>query len=145
LKTSTAIAAHVPVDFELPGCPVDKHQLLEVVNAFLNRRKPVAPGHSVCTECKRRGNVCLLVAHGTPCLGPATRAGCGAICPSFDRGCYGCFGPSESANPAPLTKRWLELGMAPDSAIRAWAGFSGESAPFRNETTRLETQRREVS
>ena len=137
LPTSTAIATHVKVDFELPGCPVDKGQLLEVVNAFLNRRKPVAPGHSVCTQCKRRGLPCVLVANGTPCMGPATRAGCGALCPSMGRGCYGCFGPSESANPAPLTRRWLELGMAPESAARAWAGFSGESGPFRAETERI--------
>jgi len=143
LKTSTAISAHVPVDFELPGCPVDKFQLLEVVNAFLNRRKPVAPGHSVCTECKRRGNACILVTEGTPCLGPATRAGCGAICPSFHRGCYGCFGPAESPNPAPLTKRWLELGMAPESAARAWAGFAGDATRFRAETERLESEHRE--
>lgn len=139
LATSTAISAHVPVDFELPGCPVDKGQLLEVVNAFLNRRRPVAPGYSVCTECKRRGLTCVLVASGTPCMGPATRAGCGALCPSFDRGCYGCFGPSESSNPQPLTRRWIELGMAPDAAARAWAGFSGESSVFRQETKRLET------
>ena len=93
LATSTAIADHVPVDFELRGCPIDKHQLLEVVTAYLHGRRPNVPGYSVCMECKRRGTTCVLVAHGTPCLGPVTQAGCGAICPAYARGCYGCFGP----------------------------------------------------
>ncbi|MFL1897819.1 oxidoreductase [Streptomyces tauricus] len=108
LATSTPVAAHVDVDFELRGCPIDRHQLLEVVTAFLGGRKPDVPNHSVCFECKRRGTVCVTVAHGTPCLGPVTHAGCGAICPAYGRGCYGCFGPSASANlPAlvPLLRR----------------------------------------
>jgi coenzyme F420-reducing hydrogenase gamma subunit len=102
LATSTPIAAHVPVDFELHGCPIDKRQLLEVISAYLARRRPRIASSSVCIECKRRGNVCVTVAHGTPCLGPVTHAGCGALCPSYDRGCYGCFGPMESPNPAAL-------------------------------------------
>ena len=81
LATSTAIADHVKVDFELRGCPVDKHQLLDVLTAFLHGRTPHIPSHSVCIECKRRGIVCVMVAHGTPCLGPVTQAGCGALCP----------------------------------------------------------------
>ena len=95
LATSTPISAHVPVDFELRGCPIDKGQLLEVIKAFLAGRKPAIADHGVCIDCKRRGNVCVMVAHGTPCLGPVTHGGCGAICPSYDRGCYGCFGPVE--------------------------------------------------
>ena len=98
LATSTPISAHVPVDFELHGCPIDKRQLLEVLTASLHGRKPNIPSTSVCTECKARGNVCITVAHGTPCLGPVTHAGCGALCPSYNRGCYGCFGPMESPN-----------------------------------------------
>ncbi len=92
------MSEHVPVDFELQGCPIDKHQLLEVISALLHRRRPRVRSHSVCIECKRRGTVCVMVAHGTPCLGPVTHAGCGAICPSYDRGCYGCFGPMETPN-----------------------------------------------
>lgn len=91
LATSTAIADHVPVDFELRGCPVNKHQLLEVINAFLNHRPADISPHSVCVECKLRGTVCVMVAHRTPCLGPVTQAGCGAICPAYHRGCYGCY------------------------------------------------------
>ncbi|MBN0042737.1 oxidoreductase [Streptomyces actuosus] len=108
LATSTPVSAHVDVDFELRGCPIDRGQLLEVVTAFLAGRRPDVPNHSVCFACKRRGTVCVTVAHGTPCLGPVTHAGCGAICPAFGRGCYGCFGPSGSVNlPAliPLLRR----------------------------------------
>ena len=94
LRTSTPIAEHVRVDFELRGCPIDKRQLIEVIAAFLAGRRPNVPEHSVCMECKRAGRVCVMVAHGTPCLGPMTQAGCGALCPSVGRGCYGCFGPA---------------------------------------------------
>ncbi|GAA4039270.1 oxidoreductase [Nonomuraea soli] len=102
LDRATPVSAHVPVDFELRGCPIDKRQLLEVIAAFLAGRRPVIPTHSVCVECKARGNPCVLVAHGTPCLGPVTQAGCGALCPAFNRGCFGCFGPMETPNPAAL-------------------------------------------
>ncbi|WAL64524.1 oxidoreductase [Amycolatopsis cynarae] len=108
LATSTPISAHVPVDFELRGCPIDRGQLVEVISAYLSGRRPDVPAHSVCFECKRRGTVCVTVAHGTPCLGPVTHAGCGALCPAYGRGCYGCFGPSDSTNfPAfiPLQRR----------------------------------------
>ena len=105
LATSTPISAHVPVDFELHGCPIDKRQLVEVITAFLHGRRPGIPSTSVCTECKRRGTVCVMVAHGTPCLGPVTHAGCGALCPSYNRGCYGCFGPKETPNTVSLTRQ----------------------------------------
>jgi sulfhydrogenase subunit delta len=110
LDTSTPISAHVPVDFELHGCPIDKRQLLEVIGAFLHGRRPGIPSTSVCTECKRRGTVCVMVAHGTPCLGPVTHAGCGALCPSYNRGCYGCFGPMETPNTVSLRKQLRVLG-----------------------------------
>jgi sulfhydrogenase subunit delta len=124
LATSTPISAHVPVDFELNGCPIDKRQLLEVLTAFLHGRKPEIPSTSVCMECKRRGNVCVTVAHGTPCLGPVTHAGCGAICPAFNRGCYGCFGPMETPNIAALTRKLAELGMGERAVDRAFRTFN---------------------
>ena len=124
LATSTPISAHVPVDFELHGCPIDKHQLLEVLTAFLHGRRPAIPSTSVCTECKRRGTVCVTVAHGTPCLGPVTHAGCGALCPSFNRGCYGCFGPMETPNARSLTA-WLRGRGVPDDELdRVFATFN---------------------
>jgi sulfhydrogenase subunit delta len=111
LATSTAIADHVAVDFELRGCPISKRQLLEVISAMLAGRRPVTPPHSVCIECKLKGNVCVMVAHGTPCLGPVTHAGCGAICPSYNRGCYGCYGPMETPNTLSLSDGLHKLGM----------------------------------
>ena len=93
LKLSTPIAEHVPVDFELRGCPINKYQLIELITAMLAGRKPNVPSSSVCIECKRKANVCIAVARGVPCLGPVTQAGCGALCPTYERGCYGCYGP----------------------------------------------------
>jgi coenzyme F420-reducing hydrogenase gamma subunit len=124
LATSTPIAAHVPVDFELHGCPIDKRQLLEVLTAFLHGRRPSIPSTSVCTECKRRGNVCVMVAHGTPCLGPVTHAGCGALCPSYNRGCYGCFGPMETPNTRALTRQLKLLDMGDRRIDRAFRTFN---------------------
>jgi len=131
LARSTAIADHVPVDFELRGCPINKHQLLEVVAAFLQGRRPTIPTDSVCIECKRRGTVCVVVAHGTPCLGPVTQAGCGAICPAYDRGCYGCFGPQDTPNTAAWTSRLRELGMSSEEIVRVYRTFNVAAKPFR--------------
>jgi coenzyme F420-reducing hydrogenase gamma subunit len=124
LETSTPISAHVKVDFELHGCPIDKRQLLEVITAFLHGRRPNISPESVCMECKRRGNVCVMVAHGTPCLGPVTHAGCGAICPSYNRGCYGCFGPMETPNPVSLTRQLHVLGMGDKAVERVFRTFN---------------------
>jgi coenzyme F420-reducing hydrogenase gamma subunit len=124
LRTSTPVGEHVLVDFELRGCPVQKTQLLELVSAVLAGRKPQIPTGSVCMECKRRANVCLLVTAGTPCLGPVTQAGCGALCPSYARGCYGCFGPAESANAPALARRFREGGMAEADVQRSFRVFN---------------------
>jgi coenzyme F420-reducing hydrogenase gamma subunit len=123
LETSKPASAHVAVDFELNGCPPDKRQLLEVIGAYLNERRPAVAAHSVCVECKRRGNVCVMVAHGTPCLGPLTHAGCGALCPSYDRGCYGCFGPAEAANPDSLGAWLTEHGLAERDVVRLYRSY----------------------
>ena len=131
LKMSTPVAEHVPVDFELRGCPISKTQLLEAIAALVDGRRPSLPTHSVCLDCKRRGNVCVTVARGLPCLGPATQAGCGALCPSFHRGCYGCFGPMESPNPASLTERFRVLGQSNEQIVRAWRGYSAWAWQFR--------------
>jgi sulfhydrogenase subunit delta len=137
LETSTGIADHVPVDFELRGCPIDRHQLLEVLSAFLAGRKPSIATYSVCVECKRRGNVCVMVAHGTPCLGPVTQNGCGALCPTYSRGCYGCFGPADTAN-APSLTGWLAgLGMRPPDLRRIYRTFNTGAEAFRRESERI--------
>jgi coenzyme F420-reducing hydrogenase gamma subunit len=134
LAKSTPIAEHVAVDYELHGCPINKYQLLEVLSAFLNGRKPNIPSHSVCVECKARGTVCVTVAHGIPCLGPVTHAGCGALCPAYNRGCYSCFGPKETPNTASLAAVWKQLGASDQDLHRVFRTFNAAAEPFRKES-----------
>ena len=140
LETSTPIAVHVPVDFQLQGCPVDRRQLLDVIAAFLHARRPNVAAHSVCVECKLRGNVCVMVAHGTPCLGPITHAGCGALCPSYRRGCYGCFGPAEDPNPPSLSDEFTRLGVGDVELVRMLRTFNCAADGFRHESERVEAE-----
>jgi coenzyme F420-reducing hydrogenase gamma subunit len=135
LRTSTAIADHVPVDFELQGCPISKAQLLEVVGATLAGRRPNVPRHSVCVECKRAGISCVMVARGVACLGPVTQAGCGALCPLYARGCFACFGPKEQANTAALAAHWRTLGEDEPALLRAFRGITANAPDFRREAT----------
>lgn len=138
LDRSMPIGSYVHVDFELRGCPVNKYQLLELVNAFLNKRKPNIPAHSLCLDCKMKGNVCVMVANETPCLGPVTHAGCGALCPSFDRGCYGCFGPMENPNAGALGRRFLELGLSRPEISLTFRKFNAYAESFRKESEAYE-------
>jgi coenzyme F420-reducing hydrogenase gamma subunit len=134
LGKSTPIVDHVFVDFELRGCPVSKAQLLGLLGAWLNGRSLEVSGASVCLECKRRGTPCVMVASGIPCLGPVTHSGCGALCPSFRRGCYGCFGPMESANTASMAAVWQALGATAPELVRAFRSFNAGAEPFRRES-----------
>ncbi len=134
LNKSTPISEHVFVDFELRGCPINKSQLVEVLCAFLNGRKPNISPHSTCLECKLRGNVCVMVAHGSPCLGPVTHAGCGAICPSYNRGCYGCFGPKETSNTRSLAAWFSQNGLTETEIVRAFRSFNAYAEDFRRES-----------
>jgi sulfhydrogenase subunit delta len=134
LNRSTPINEHVLVDFELRGCPINKLQLVEVLSAFLNGRKPNVPNYSVRVECKRRGTVCVMVAQGIPCMGPVTHAGCGAICPAYTRGCYACFGPKETPNASALSAWWNGLGVSEQDLVRAFRTFNAYAEPFRKET-----------
>jgi sulfhydrogenase subunit delta len=131
LKTSTPISDHVWVDFELRGCPINKNQLVELVSALLWGRKPKVPRHSVCVECKRRGTVCVVVAQGIPCLGPVTQAGCGAICPSFHRECFGCYGPKEKPNLVGLNSYYESRGVDHQRLVRLTRNFNGYATEFR--------------
>lgn len=137
LATSTPVSAYVPVDFELRGCPIAKQQLVEVVTAMIVGRRPAIENEAVCAECKRKGNVCVMVAKGEPCLGPVTHTGCGALCPSFDRGCYGCFGPKERPTTQSLSD-WFaaQQGMVPAERLRRFRNYYGASEPFRKESER---------
>jgi sulfhydrogenase subunit delta len=137
LATSTPVSDHIAVDFELRGCPVDRGQLLEVITAFLHGRRPQISPASLCMECKRRGVVCVMVARGEPCLGPITHAGCGALCPAVDRGCYGCFGPKETPNPAALTAWWTDvLGADERDVYRVLRTFNAAAPELREEAER---------
>jgi coenzyme F420-reducing hydrogenase gamma subunit len=141
LNQSRPISDFVPLDFELRGCPISKAQLVELITALLIGRKPRVPPHSVCLECKRRGTVCVMVAQGTPCLGPATQAGCGAICPAYNRGCYGCFGPMETANALALGGQLIALGQTPLQVARAFRSFNGYSPAVREASDHFEGKR----
>jgi coenzyme F420-reducing hydrogenase gamma subunit len=130
LATSTAISDHVQVDFELRGCPIDRHQLLEVLRSLLEGRRPKTPSHSVCMDCKLQGTVCVAVAKNIPCLGPITHAGCGALCPRFDRGCYGCFGPASQSNGEGLANWYLEHGTTWQKLVPLLRNFNANAPGF---------------
>ncbi len=136
LDKSTPISAHINVDFELKGCPIDKYQLIEVLAAYLQKRKPRIPTYSVCVECKRKGAVCVAVAKGLPCLGPVTQAGCGALCPSFARGCYGCFGPQDTPNVRSLANGLAYKGMSEGDIVRVLRTFNAGAEAFSAESNR---------
>ena len=91
------VNAVVSVDYYVRGCPPQPAELLKVVKALLLGKKPDIPNHPVCVECKMAGNVCVFERNMT-CLGPVTRAGCGAICVSSGRHCWGCRGLVEDPN-----------------------------------------------
>jgi coenzyme F420-reducing hydrogenase gamma subunit len=131
LATSTPIADHVKVDFELRGCPINKHQLLELLSALLWGRTPRTPRHSVCIECKRRQVVCVAVARGVACLGPVTQAGCEVICPAYGRECFGCFGPNEQPNLVSLGVRYRADGHDQGHLTRLLHNFNANAPEFR--------------
>ncbi|MGD9765409.1 MAG: oxidoreductase [Candidatus Binatia bacterium] len=130
LATSTPIAAHVHVDYELWGCPIDRGQLVAVLRSLLSGARPSLPAHSVCMECKRRGHTCVVVARGEPCLGPITRTGCGALCPGLERGCYGCFGPCDDPNLFAFTSLLAAQGLDRNAVIRRLRGINGYAPPM---------------
>lgn len=138
LRTSTPIAAHVPVDFELRGCPINKGQLVSLVSALVRGAKPRVPSYSVCVECKRRLTVCVAVAQGIACLGPVTQAGCGAICPAYQRECFGCHGPQEQANLISLHEHYAAQGVERQQLVRLTRSFNGYDQRFRAASDRLE-------
>lgn len=134
LSKSTSIDAHVKVDFELRGCPISKEQLIKLVTAYLQNRKPNIPNFSVCVECKRKGNICVMVAQGLACIGPVTQAGCGSICPSYNRGCYGCFGPVKSANTNSLSVQLKQNGRSSEDIVRYFRSFNANAELFKKES-----------
>jgi coenzyme F420-reducing hydrogenase gamma subunit len=138
LRTSTPISHHVSVDFELRGCPINKRQLIELVSALLRGAKPRVPTYCVCVECKRRLTVCVAVAQGIACLGPVTQAGCGAICPAYNRECFGCYGPQEQPNLVSLTSYYADRGTDREHLVRLTRNFNGYAEEFRQASNFLE-------
>jgi sulfhydrogenase subunit delta len=130
LEKATPISEHVKVDMELWGCPINKYQLLEVIQAVLQKRRPNLPTHSVCLDCKRRGIVCVAVSQGVPCLGPGTRSGCGALCPANGRGCYGCFGPAPNVDMKAVTAALLPLERYPGEVFHLLRNISNYAPAF---------------
>ena len=128
LDESTAIARHVKVDFELWGCPVNRQQILTTVRALLSGVLPPLQHDSLCQQCKQQQATCVMVTKGVPCLGPVTRSGCGALCPSLGRACYGCYGPAENINGSSLSQHFEELGLDKGEAARRFH-FINSGAP----------------
>ncbi len=118
MSTSTPVSEHIYVDYELWGCPISKENLEEVLIDLILEKTPRIPVYSLCMECKRKSIPCILVSSRKPCLGPVTKAGCGAICPSFGRPCYGCFGPKEGANINALGRILEKNGISEKDYLR---------------------------
>jgi sulfhydrogenase subunit delta len=137
LPTSTAISEHIKVDYELWGCPVNKYQLVEVIQALLQKRRPNLPTHSICLDCKRKGVACVIVSMGIPCLGPATRTGCGVLCPSNGRGCYGCFGPAPNEDMKTVLATLAPVERFPGEVRGLLTNISNNAPAFRQAAASL--------
>ena len=137
LDTSTPISDHVRVDFQLWGCPIDKRQLIATIHSLLSGVKPAEETEKICLECKRNQNICVMVTKGIPCMGPVTRTGCGALCPRFDRDCYGCFGPSENPNTDSLTDCFEGLGLLHEDIEKRYFYINNNSPVFKQAAINL--------
>ena len=106
------IEAVIPVDFVIPGCPIDRQEFISAVKSLLVGKKPFIPDYPLCVECKLKENTCLFT-RGKVCMGPVTRAGCDAICPTYGQSCEACRGfisnPNETAMRDVLTKHGLTV------------------------------------
>ena len=140
LDSSTAISDHAKVDFELWGCPINSQQLLSAIRSLLFGVAPLKDSSKVCMECKRRNIVCLMVTKGVPCMGPVTQAGCAALCPSFGRDCYACYGPGENANTTALANRFAGLGLMPEEIAQRFLFINNNAGSFKQEGLRWKAQ-----
>ncbi|MGE0082083.1 MAG: sulfhydrogenase subunit delta [Thiohalomonadaceae bacterium] len=136
LPQSTPVRDHIRVDLELWGCPVNSRQVVEAVRSLLSGATPVDHRDKICLECKRRNHVCVLVAKGEPCMGPVTRTGCGALCPSVGRDCFACYGPAENANTGALGRRFAGLGLVQEEVAQRFLFVNNAAEPFHGEGRR---------
>jgi len=130
LSTSTAISHHVRVDWELWGCPVNGNQVLAAIRFLLSNVSPVIKRDSECMECKRKGNVCVLVTKKQACMGPVTQMGCGSLCPSVGRGCYACYGPKDNPNTQSLGDRFALFGLSKEVIAQKFLHINNQAPAF---------------
>ena len=130
LDNSSPIKDYVKVDLELWGCPVSKKQIITATRALLFGVLPVEEHDKVCMECKRQQTVCVMVTKKEPCMGPVTSTGCGALCPSVGRDCYGCYGPAENPNTQAMANRLEGLGLIKDETARRFLFINSGAEAF---------------
>ncbi|MEM2940105.1 MAG: oxidoreductase [Thermoproteota archaeon] len=106
---------YVKVDAYLYGCPIDRNELVNALMSLVLRVPPYIPGLTVCMECKMKGNECVFLTKGEPCLGPVTVGGCGALCPSNNVACEGCRGVLNGTNVSGLASAWTNAGVSPEA------------------------------
>jgi len=131
LKTSTAISEHIKVNSEIWGCPVNTEQVLDAIRSLLSNATPRIKHDSVCIECKRKGNVCVLITKKQPCMGPVTQTGCGALCPTLGRACYACYGPKENSNSISLGRQFEKFGFKQESISQQFSHINNNSIEFK--------------
>lgn len=118
------VDAVVKVDYYLPGCPINARQTFAMVTRLLRGFQPESPLNPVCMECRFKDNDCLLY-NKKFCLGPITLTGCGAVCPSYNLPCVGCFGLNEDGNLAAEIKKLEDSGYKKEDVIRRMRIFGG--------------------
>ena len=118
------IDAFVKVDMYIPGCPIDKTEFLGAVSKLVAGRHPYLLKAPVCLECRWKENPCMLYA-GRFCAGPLTKSGCGAVCPTHNLPCVGCWGPTDDLNVSSEYQLLKEKGYDPDEIIKKIKKFGG--------------------
>lgn len=121
---------YVKVDGYVKGCPMGVRDFTELLVSTLLNKRPDFLEYCVCVECKLKNNICVLVAYGEPCMGPVTNAGCGALCPSHNRGCYGCWGPMKDANARALADQFEKMGLSKEDITRKFTEFGQPAAEW---------------